>query len=80
MNYIEAQFFKVAPFPLNEESQAEHLNGQIKLKVHSKRGETNWLNVTPEQFKLIEKILSREDLDPYDAYGVNTQNSFNTRN
>ena len=59
MNYIETQFFKVAPFPLNEESQAEHLNGQIRLKVHSKRGETNWINITPEQFKQIEKLLTQ---------------------
>ena len=59
MNYTEAQFFKVAPFPLNEESQADHFNGQIRLKVHSKRGETNWLNITPDQFKQIEKLLTQ---------------------
>ena len=59
MTYIESQFFKVAPFPLNQESQADHLNGQIKLKVHSKRGETNWLNITPEQAHQIELILSK---------------------
>jgi len=59
MTYTESQFFKVAPFPLNEESQADHLNGQIRLKVHSKRGETNWLNISPDQFKQIEKLLSQ---------------------
>ena len=59
MTYIETQFFKVAPFPLNDESQADHLNGQIKLKVRSRRGETNWLNITPDQFKQIEKLLSQ---------------------
>ena len=58
MNYIETQFFKVAPFPLTEESQAEHLNGQISIKVHSKRGQTNWLNISPDQFKQIEKLLT----------------------
>jgi len=59
MTYTETQFFKVAPFPLNDESQAEHLNGQINLKVRSKRGETNWLNISPDQFREIEKLLSQ---------------------
>jgi len=59
MNYVESQFFRVAPFPLNEESQSDHLNGQIRLKAHSKRGETNWLNITPDQFKQIEKLLTQ---------------------
>ena len=59
MDYIETQFFKVAPFPLNEKSQAEHLNGQISIRVHSKRGETNWINITPDQFKQIEKLLTQ---------------------
>ncbi len=59
MNYIETQFFKVAPFPLNEEHQTDQFNGQIRLKVHSKRGETNWLNISPDQFKQIEKLLTQ---------------------
>jgi len=55
MTYIANEFIVVAPFPLGEDSVKE--NGQIKLKLHSERGETKWLNVTPEQVSMIEKIL-----------------------
>jgi hypothetical protein len=54
-NYIANEFIVVAPFPLGEDSLKE--NGQIMLKLHSERGETKWLNVTPEQVSMIEKIL-----------------------
>jgi hypothetical protein len=53
--YIANEFIVVAPFPLGEDSLKE--NGQIMLKLHSERGETKWLNVTPEQVSMIEKIL-----------------------
>ncbi len=52
MNYIEGQMIKVCPLPVLEGG-----NGQLRLKLHSERGETNWLNITPEQFKQIEQIL-----------------------
>ena len=55
MTYIANEFIVVAPFPLGEDSVKE--NGQIMLKLHSERGETKWLNVTPEQVSMIEKIL-----------------------
>jgi hypothetical protein len=55
MTYIANEFIVVAPFPLGEDSLKE--NGQIMLKLHSERGETKWLNVTPEQVSMIEKIL-----------------------
>lgn len=55
INYIANEFIVVAPFPLGEDSLKE--NGQIKLKLHSERGETKWLNVTPEQVSMIEKVL-----------------------
>ena len=54
-NFIANEFIVVAPFPLGEDSLKE--NGQIMLKLHSERGETKWLNVTPEQVSMIEKIL-----------------------
>ena len=54
-NYIANEFIVVAPFPLGEDSLKE--NGQIKIKLHSERGETRWLNVTPEQVSMIEKVL-----------------------
>jgi len=59
MNYYETQFFRIAPFPLTEENQAEHKNGRISLKLHSPRGETKWMDITPEQAHQIELILSK---------------------
>ena len=53
--YIEQQLIRVAPFPVHEND-----NGQLRLKLHSARGETHWLNITPEQFKRIEEILLSE--------------------
>ena len=54
-NYIANEMMVVAPFPLDEDSVAK--NGIIKLKLHSERGESKWLNITPEQFSMIEKVL-----------------------
>jgi hypothetical protein len=58
MTYIESQLLRAAPFPLNDENKADHLNGQLKLKIHSPRGESNWLNITPDQLRKIEEILN----------------------
>ena len=52
MRYIEQQLYRVAPLPLNGDG-----NGQLRLKLHSERGETNWINITPAQFKAIELAL-----------------------
>lgn len=56
--YIANQMIVVAPLPLGEDSMVQ--NGQIKLKLHSERGASNWLNITPAQFSLIEKVLLGE--------------------
>lgn len=61
MTYTEAQIFRAAPYPLTQENTAEHMNGQIKIKIHSARGETNWLNITPDQLRNLELILSEAD-------------------
>jgi hypothetical protein len=61
MTYTEAQIFRAAPYPLTQENTAEHMNGQIKIKIHSPRGETNWLNITPDQLKKIELLLLETD-------------------
>lgn len=58
LNYIGAQTLKVCPFPVFGGE-----NGQIKLKLHSECGDTNWLNISPEQFKIIERVLL-QDIDP----------------
>ena len=60
MNYIETQLFKALPYPLNDNNSGDDKNGQIMLKIHTIRGETNWLNVSPEQMRQIEAILNQE--------------------
>lgn len=50
--YISNELFQVAPLPILEGE-----NGQIRIKLKSERGETKWLNVTPEQMEAIEWIL-----------------------
>lgn len=52
INYVNAQILRACPLPLHTGD-----NGQIKIKIHSERGETNWLNITPEQLKKIELAL-----------------------
>ena len=52
MTYIESQFYTVAPLPVLSGD-----NGQFRLKITSERGETKWINITPEEFKAIELVL-----------------------
>ena len=58
MNYIDAQLFKAIPMPLTDRNSSEDRNGQIRLKIHTQHGATNWLNVTPYQMQKIETILN----------------------
>lgn len=51
-SYINAQMIKVLPFPIQSGN-----NGQIRIKIQSERGCSNWLNVSPEQVEQIERIL-----------------------
>jgi hypothetical protein len=60
MNYIDAQLFKALPYPLNHSNAVDDRNGQIMLKIQTTRGETNWLNVSPDQMREIEIILNQE--------------------
>lgn len=48
--YITNQLLKLCPVTTDKA-------GQIKLKLHSELGETNWLNITPQQLHDIEGIL-----------------------
>ena len=36
------------------------LNGQIKIQIVSERGKTKWLNISPEEFIGIERVLLGE--------------------
>lgn len=60
MNYIETQLFKALPYPLTDDNSNDDKNGQISLKIRTIRGETNWLNVSPEQMRQIEAVLNQE--------------------
>jgi hypothetical protein len=53
LKYIENQFFAVMPFPPNSANQ-----GQIRIKLQSAHGATNWLNIEPRDFLAIERILT----------------------
>ena len=48
--YIEAQLIKALPLPPEN-------CGQVKIKLHSELGQSNWLNITPAQLKKIELTL-----------------------
>lgn len=60
MTYIETQLFKALPYPLNDLNSVDEKNGQIRLKIRTIRGESNWLNISPDQMKAIESILNQE--------------------
>jgi hypothetical protein len=53
INYLEQQFFQVAPLPLEE---ANFPNG-IDLKLSSTFGESHYLRITPDQLRKIEQVL-----------------------
>lgn len=48
--YIEAQLIKAVPLPPQD-------CGQIKIKLYSELGQSNWLNITPDTLKKIELAL-----------------------
>lgn len=53
LNYIENQLFRVYPAPILNEAELD-----IKIKLYSRFGQSNWLNITPAQLKEIEEILN----------------------
>ena len=48
--YIEAQLIKALPLPPEN-------CGQVKIKLYSELGQSNWLNITPYQLRKIELAL-----------------------
>jgi len=56
MNYVEAQMFKVAPFPLTPDSDQRFV-----MQIQSSHGKTNWLAVSPETLKGIEELLLQQE-------------------
>lgn len=52
-NYIEQQMFQVAPLPLTD----ENFPYGFDIQIRSEGRKTNFLKITPEQFRKIEDIL-----------------------
>lgn len=52
-NDIEHQFLKVVPFPVNQPL----MNGAIYLQIKTQKGKTKYIEISPSQFKAIEKIV-----------------------
>lgn len=52
-NYIEQQLFQVAPLPLTE----ENFPYGFDIQIRSEGRKTNFLKITPAQFRQIEFIL-----------------------
>ena len=53
---ISNQFWKVLPTDVVVESLRNDF--QIRMKIQSPLGQTNYINLTPEQFREIECILA----------------------
>ena len=56
-SYIANQILKALPLPLDGGQ-----NGEIKIKIHSDRGETNWINITPAIMRKIEFYLLEDEI------------------
>lgn len=54
--YMNQQFIKVAPLPI-----VGGLNGQFKVQLSSDKGKTNYINITPSQFRAIELLLCTDN-------------------
>jgi hypothetical protein len=54
--YISNQFWKVLPTDVVVESLRDDF--QIRMKIQSPLGQTNYINLTPDQFREIECILA----------------------
>jgi hypothetical protein len=52
-NYLEQQFFQVAPLPLDD----KHFPYGFDLQIRSPGRKTNWIRATPEQLHKIEQVL-----------------------
>ena len=57
--YISNQFWKVLPTDAVVDSLGKHF--QIRMKIQSPLGQTNFINLSVEQFREIECILASWD-------------------
>lgn len=56
-SFINSQLIKVAPFPVHGT-----MNGNISIKLHSSKGESKWIDISPDLFKKLELLLTEEAL------------------
>jgi hypothetical protein len=52
--YREQELLAAVPFPVLPENK----NGIIKIQICSDKGKTRYMNITPDEFKRIESILT----------------------
>lgn len=50
---IEHEFLRVVPFPVDKPL----MNGKIQLQIKTPHGKTKLIEISPSQFKAIEKML-----------------------
>ena len=50
--FLTQQLLAVAPF-----SALSDMNGQLRIKITSDKGETKWMNISKEQFRAVENAL-----------------------
>ena len=55
--YIQGQLVKALPFPLDTDE-----NGEIRIKIYSEKGESNWLTISPQIMRKIEFYLLANEL------------------
>lgn len=48
--YRMAELIRACPFPVPEQTT-------LMIQLRSEHGSTKWLNVTPSEFRLIERVL-----------------------
>jgi hypothetical protein len=51
LDYRMAETYQAAPLPLEE-------CGIIKMQLRTDKGATRWLNITPEEYRAIERVLA----------------------
>jgi len=57
-NYYQDQLLKVCPYPVVVDAEDDALNnGPLKIKVSSDVAESKWLNLSPQAFLQIERVL-----------------------
>jgi hypothetical protein len=57
--YIESELFNACP-------DSYIRCGVIKIKIESEKGKSKWINITAQQFRDIERLLIKSELEKED--------------